>query len=53
MAAFGSFASRPHIVFTLVDDWGYELWPRDQTHAQLLPHIRRSFVDEGLFLARH
>ena len=48
-------AQRPHIIFNLVDDWGYELWPRagDATHAQLLPHIRATLVDEGLTLARH
>ena len=46
---------QPHVLFTLVDDWGYELWPRagDPTHAQLLPQIRTTFVSEGVTLARH
>ena len=29
--AFGRYGARPHIVFTLVDDWGWELWPRPAT----------------------
>ena len=49
--------SRPHIVFTLVDDWGYELWPRRNSagavHKELLPHLQMTFVDEGVELARH
>lgn len=45
---------RPHILFTLVDDWGYELWPRAQSpHEALLPRLRQTFVDEGMTLERH
>ena len=51
--SFGQPASKPHVVFTLVDDWGYELWPRGATHAQLLPQIRTTFVADGVELARH
>lgn len=49
-------ASKPHVIFTLVDDWGYELWPRADdgySHKQLLPTLAKIFVDEGLQLARH
>ena len=56
-STFGDFGAKPHILFTLVDDWGWELWPRrsdlGDVHAQLLPEIRRTFVDEGITLARH
>lgn len=56
-STFGAFASKPHVIFTLVDDWGWELWPRrnalGDVHAQLLPQLRRTFVDEGVTLARH
>ena len=36
---FGAFSSRPHVIFVLVDDWGYELWPGSANHAQLLPQV--------------
>ena len=53
----GTFGSKPHIVFTLVDDWGFELFPRrdaaGEAHKNLLPRLRETFVDEGLELARH
>lgn len=51
------FAPKPNVLFLLVDDWGFELWPRrsasGEAHARLLPILRSTFVDEGLELARH
>ena len=52
-STFGAHGSRPHVVFTLGDDWGWELWPRSATHAQLLPEIRKIFVEDGVTLERH
>lgn len=47
-------SSKPHVIFTLVDDWGYELWPTSSSeHLQLLPQIKRLFVDDGMQIARH
>ena len=47
-------ASKPHVIFMLVDDWGYELWPRaDDGHKQLLPTLAKNFIDDGLQLERH
>ena len=49
--------ARPNIVFLLVDDWGFELFPRrsalGDTHKSLLPQLRETFVEEGVELARH
>ena len=50
----GTTACRARILFTLVDDWGYELWPRAQSpHEALLSRLRQTFVDEGMTLERH
>ena len=52
--AMPSSSLRPHIVFVLVDDWGYDLWPRSGGDlGALLPHIERTFVNDGLTLGRH
>ena len=49
-------ASRPNIVFTVVDDWGFQLWPaRDGSGGvrRLLPNVSQLLVDDGLTLLRH
>lgn len=48
-------ASRPHIVFFLVDDLAWGLWPRagNQAARSLLPTIAQVFVDEGLDVTQH
>jgi len=47
-------ASRPNVVFFLVDDWPYELWPSssraDENYTALLPHISQHFAQDGLGL---
>ena len=56
MSSFAAFASRPNVVFYLVDDWPYELWPTVRVgtngapnrYDELLPHLSRHFVDAGL-----
>ena len=51
---FGVFGSRPHIVFHLMDDWGYNSWPGEgDVPREMLPHIASTFVDSGLRLTRH
>lgn len=51
--AWAAAGSKPHVVFALTDDWGFELWPRDAAHTALLPHTRRLFVEQGVQLERH
>ena len=61
MPTFGAANSKPHVLFTLVDDWGWELWPRsgsdklgsDASTRELLPNVAQLLVDDGLTLARH
>lgn len=54
--AFGTQNSKPHVLFALVDDWGWELWPRrgsDASTRELLPNVAKLLVDDGLTLSRH
>ena len=59
---WGARGSRPHIVFLLVDDWGWDLMPRqpdfrdavhDRDLERLLPTVSRLFARDGLALERH
>ena len=58
-STWGVFGARPHVVLTLVDDWSWEAWPRSNATTQqrrmqaLLPHIKETFVRDGIVLARH
>ena len=45
--------TKPHVIFALTDDWGWELWPHDASRAALLPVIRELFFDGGMTLSRH
>jgi arylsulfatase A-like enzyme len=57
--------SRPNIVMLFVDDWSKSFWPFDQkglprntgytqeSFKELLPSIRKVFVEDGMELDRH
>ena len=54
---WGARGNRPHIVFLLVDDWGWDLMPRqpdfrdavhDRDLERLLPTVSRLFARDGL-----
>jgi len=54
MVDFAQPSSAPNIVFFLVDDWPWELWPTTSTaYRDLLPSLTETFVDGGMALARH
>ena len=59
LTPFATNASHPNVLFYLVDDWPYELWPTRLTgdrgvlnnYTNLLPAIDRAFVKEGMEIA--
>mmetsp|Transcript_30455 Transcript_30455/g.50442 ORF Transcript_30455/g.50442 Transcript_30455/m.50442 type:complete len:670 (-) Transcript_30455:78-2087(-) len=51
---FGTIGAKPHVLFTVVDDWGYELWPRYPGRLRaMLPSLTHTFVQHGMALSRH
>ena len=54
MPGFAQPGSAPNIVFFLMDDWPWELWPTtSQAYRDLLPSLTETFVDSGMALTRH
>lgn len=54
-SSFGAYGSRPHLVFHLVDDWGWNSWPGtpDGVPRAMLPQIDDLLVRNGLTLSQH
>lgn len=56
---FALEGSRPNVLFYLVDDWPYELWPtvaagdrgQPNNYSALLPNVASTFSDDGLHIA--